>query len=127
MSDFSNSQNQKNIKVEIPPDLTLFTDERQITIHCFVKGETVLSVSPDTFLFSHSPHRKAFLLFSFGAPIHPATSYGIDQRFTLIFSPLDRACKKFNFIEGKLHTGMFLVADIVRTKEDVYNIELGKG
>lgn len=126
MSDFSNSQNPNNFKVEIPPDLTLLADEKQITIHCLVKGETVLSIRPDTFLMSQVPHRKAFLLFSFGAPIHPETSYGVDQRFTLIFSPLDKECSKFNFIEGHLHPGMFLVADIIRTKEDVYNLEFGK-
>ena len=126
MSDFSNSQNQDNYKVEITSDLTLLTDERQIIIHCLVKGETILSIRPDTFLMSNQPHRKAFLLFSFGAPIYPATSYGVDQRFTLIFSALDKECSKFHFIEGHLHPGMFVAANVYRSDTDVYHLEFGK-
>lgn len=126
MDNLFNSQNQNYSKVEIPSDLTLLTEERQLTIHCVVKGETVLSIRPDTFLMCNQPHRKAFLLFSFGAPLHPETSWGVDQRFTLVFSALDRECKEFNFIEGKAHPGMFLAANVLRNEEDVYHLEFGK-
>ncbi len=126
MNDFFNSLNQENENVELSYDLTIFQEERQIIIHGIVKGETILSIRPDTFLMSNQPHRKAFLLFSFGVSIYPATSYGVNQRFTLIFSALDKECNKFNFIEGKLHQGMFLEADIIRTMEDVYHLEFGK-
>lgn len=108
--------------LEISEELAPYDVEKQIIIHVLVKGETVLSIRPDSFLMSNKPHRKAFLLFSFGAPIYPQTSYGVDQSFTLIFGALDKDCSKFNFIEGKLHPGMFLVQDIHRNEEDVYNI-----
>lgn len=108
--------------VEISDELALINVEKQIVIHVLVKGETVLSIRPDSFLMCNKPHRKAFLLFSYGAPIYPQTSYGVDQSFTLIFASLDKDCSKFNFIEGKFHAGMFLVQDIVRTQDDVYHI-----
>jgi hypothetical protein len=126
MDNLFNSQNQDNEKVGIPSDLTLLIEEKQIIIHCLVKGETVLSIRGDTFLSSNQPHRKAFLLFSFGAPIHPVTSYGVDQRFTLIFSALDKECSKFHFIESKLHPEMFVAANVYRNETDVYHLEFVK-
>lgn len=124
--DYFNSHSQNYDKVEIPSELPVLTEEKQIIIHCFVKGETVLSIRPDCFLMSNKPHRKSFLLFNFGVLLHPKTSYGIDQTFTLIFGSLDKDCRKFNFIEGKLHEGMFLVQDIIRTEDDVYHITFGE-
>ena len=122
MNYFSNSHSQDYDKVEIPSNLPVLTEEKQIVIHFLVKGETSLSIRPDTFLMSNKPHRKTYLLFNFGVSLHPQTSYGVDQRFTLIFGGLDKDCKKFNFIEGKLHEGMFLVQDVIRNEEDVYYI-----
>ena len=120
--DYINSHNSDNEKAEMPTDLSILTEEKQIIIHCLVKGEAVLSIRPDCFLMSNKPHRKSFLLFNFGVLLHPKTSYGIDQTFTLIFGGLDKDCNKFNFIEGKLHKGMFLVQDIIRNEEDIYHI-----
>ena len=125
MDNLFNSQNQDNQKVDIHSDLTLLIEGKQIIIHCLVKGETILSIRPDTFLMCNQPHRKAFLLFSFGAPLHPETSWGVDQRFTLIFSALDKECSKFHFIEGHLHPGMFVAANVYRSETDVYHLEFG--
>ena len=110
----------------IPLDLLTLKEEKQIIIHCRIRGERNLSIRPKTFLMSNSPHRKAFLLFSFGAPLYPKTSFGANQQFTLIFSALDKNVRKFNFIEGKLHEGMFLVQDVIRNEEDVYNLTFGE-
>lgn len=97
-------------------------DERQIIIHVLVKGETNLSIRPDSFLMSNKPHRKSFLFFNYGVPTYPESSWGIDQRFTLIFGSLDKDCRKFNFIEGTFHEGMFLAQDIIRNEEDIYHL-----
>lgn len=114
------SQNQDNHKIEIPSQLTPFKEEKKITIHVTVKGERNLSIRQDSFLMCNLPHRKAFLLFSCNAPIHPETSFGTDQQFTLVFGSLSDECNKFNFIEGKLHPGMLLASDIQRNDDDVY-------
>ncbi len=97
-------------------------EEGQITIHVLVRGETNISIRKDSFLMSHLPYRKSFLFFNHGVPLYPDSSWGIDQQFTLIFGSLDKDCRKFNFIEGIFHEGMFLVQDIIRNEEDIYHI-----
>jgi hypothetical protein len=101
------SENNSYEYVEISNELSPCNVENQIIIHGIVKGETVLSIRPDSFLMCNKPHRKSFLLFSFGAPIHPQTSFGVDQSFTLIF-------------------GMLLAQDILRNDEDIYNLTFGE-
>ncbi len=118
------SKQQINYKTidEISSHLAPKFDEKQITIHVVMKGKREVSIRPDTFLMCNKPHRKAFLLFSFGAPIYPDTSYGKEHQFTLVFSGLDKECRNFHFIEGKLHPDLLVVPDVPRNKDDVYRI-----
>lgn len=118
LQNYINYKSEEEISSHLAPNFA----EKQITIHILMKGKREVSIRSDTFLMCNKPHRKAFLLFSFGAPIYPKTSFGIDQKFTLIFTALDKDCKQFNFIGGKIYPRILVVADVQRNNQDVYQL-----
>jgi hypothetical protein len=46
------------------------------------------------------------------------------KRFTLVFGPLPKSCKKFDLIEVTDEGGAFVSYGIPRNKEDVYYLVL---
>ena len=120
------SQKQSTERFTIPSDLLTLKEEKQIIIHCRIRGERNLSIHPLTFLMCNKTYKKVFILFCFGAPLFPKSNFGIDQEFTLIFSALDLECEKFSFIEGVLQSDLLSVANVQRNKNDIYFFTFGK-
>jgi hypothetical protein len=70
---------------------------------------------------------RSNLLFAFNISFYPIWDFiplNGSKKFTLVFGPLPRSCKKFDLLEVTEDRGAFVSNGIPRNKEDVYHIVL---
>ncbi|MCZ2102716.1 MAG: hypothetical protein LC107_14400 [Chitinophagales bacterium] len=123
-----------NPKVSIVPNLleeleTFTADQGQVIIHGIVNGGslgTAIRIWPTTYLFDRGSSHKSELVhyekisaFPQWTDVPPYSNY----TFTLVFSGLPEDCKVFDLKEIIPQNGGFVVAGIVRNRQDVYFLE----
>jgi len=110
--------------------LSAVEEQSQVIVHCRIDDDydgTLVRIWPTTYLKDISGRHKSHLLHAEGisiAPIWTEVPPGKTHYFTLLFSPLPKNCKVFDFFEQIPEPGGFIVRNIPRNKEDVYHIDL---
>lgn len=110
--------------------LNAVEEQSQVIVHCRIDDDyngTLVRIWATTFLKDLHGRHKSHLLHAEGvtiAPIWTEVPAGKSLYFTLLFSPLPKSCKVFDFFEQIPEPGGFIVRNIPRNKEDVYHIDL---
>jgi hypothetical protein len=113
----------------IPAELTELSEERQVVVHCTVRGGepgegTLIRIWPTTFLVQQDGSRKKMMYFEGISPFPVWTPVRLPHTFTLVFEGLDDDCGVFDLYEDIPQEGGFHVRDIRRNGSDVYHVDL---
>ena len=103
--------------------LTVTSEERQITCHCFYPFTTFVRVWKSTFLVCKQTGTKVPVTHALNVPWYP--NYILipaKERFTLIFGSLPKECTSFDLVEQIPEPGGFESLNIQRNHTDVYTI-----
>ena len=109
---------------------TSLMENSHVYVHCHFNNpytDALIRIWKTTFLVDSVSSAESVLVhaekISF-APQWTLIPDGIAYSFLLIFSPLPKACKVFDFIEKISQPGGFEVRSIQRNETDVYHINL---
>jgi hypothetical protein len=122
-------------KVKIDPEiLEKVQEEGQVIVHCSFEndqngftGAVGIRVWQSTFLLDNHSNHRSKLLKAVHIPYAPEwyLVYPMERKtFTLIFESLPKSCSTFTFAEIIPEPGAFIVENISRNNQDVYNITL---
>src|ERR1017187_1959943 len=104
---------------------TLECEERQTIIHCTYSPESAVRIWPSTFLIEKESGQRAKLLTAFNISFAPEWTFAtLGNKFTLIFEGLSKGCSQFDLMEIIPLPDPFVVRNIQRTQNDVYNISI---
>jgi hypothetical protein len=106
-------------KVELPSDLLVLKEERQVILQGIAKGYQIIQLQKSTTLTCYKNHIASKLLFSYGIPTYPEIQEGEDQKFTLIFESLPEDCTSFYF-QSLPEGGTWISYDFERNDKDLY-------
>lgn len=105
--------------------------EQQVIVHCKIRTDQNMSMGiriwPTTFLLDNNSDHQSKLLHHENIPMVPEWKEipkGDTYTFTLFFSALPKPCVKFHMVELIPSAGGFQALNILRTKSDVYYVEL---
>ncbi len=102
---------------------TLESLERQTIVHCTYNPQMAVRIWPSTFLIEKESGRRAKLLTVFNISFAPEWTFATNgNKFTLIFEGLSKECTRFDLMEIISLPDPFVVRNIERTQNDVYNI-----
>lgn len=123
MDNLFNSQNQDNEKGDLPSELIVLKEERQVILQGIAKGNQLIQLHGSTTITCYKNHIASKLLFSFGIPTYPEFSEGKDQKFTLIFESLPEDCTSL-YYQSVPTGGVWRCYEFERNDEDVYFFEI---
>ena len=106
-------------------------EEKQVIVHCRYTCTNLygmcIRIWPTTYLVARDAQHTSELVHAENIPMAPEwmpVGHGETARFTLIFTGLPGACRKFDLREIVSQDGGFYVPGIPRNEMDVYNIEI---
>ena len=101
------------------------TEEGQVTVKCRLGSSGKVRIWPCTVLRCHQTGKEAKLIHAENIGIYPQwLCVNKDCPFLLIFEGLPAACKSFDLIEAIPEPGGFVVQDISRNTQDVYEVSI---
>ncbi len=102
-------------------------EQGQIIVHCHFHGneDSIIRIWKSTFLICLQSGKKSKLLHAENITVYPIwTTVKGNKRhtFTLFFNSLPKSCRNFQLLEDIPESGGFFVPQIVRNKQDVYEV-----
>ena len=107
--------------------LSRIHEEAVVIVHCSYTAEYSggIRIWNSTFLIDKASGDRSNMHHAENITIAPEWTYvpeGKTYRFTLIFSPLPKACEFFDLLEDIPQAGGFFIQNIKRNKSDVYQV-----